>query len=335
MDSETSEEKSVKQCPNCKTFVQYDYSVCPSCGHIFDVPKGERKFVRTPAPSLQIGRPRNINVILLMYFFFAGYMVLNGIAAISGGDIAAAIYSFVLVAVEMFLWLGTRKKLRFAYKAGLLVSFFVIGFFSLALISAIILTLVAEELVIAVIIATAGIMGMKVIIIVLLFREKDYFTESFSKKPELQVRETVPEIPASVPSYQAESTETTPEYRAEPMDQMIATHLNAAKSSWEIAENAFKNAIWVEFSLRADDAIQNLIKGRYIQLFGPVKPDMSILPMVEAIRLRGYALPEKEEFEKWMTFRENVAKGTHSPEEMEIVEAYPFYRRVFDTLGLG
>jgi hypothetical protein len=328
MESEVPEEKRVKQCPNCKTFVQYDYSVCPNCGHVFEVPKGERKSLRMPTPSPKSETPRTINIIQLLYFFFASYMLLNGISAISIGEIVAAIYSFILVAVEMFLWLATRKKLRIAYKAGLIVSFFIIGFFSLGLIATIIVP-VAAEVIISVIIAAAGILGMNVIIIILLLREKDYFTESLSGKRELPVKESIPEIPA--PSYQ---TEAAPAYKAESMNQVITTHLNAAKSSWKIAENAYKNAVWVEFILRADDAIQNLIKGRYMQLFGPIKPGMAVLPMVEAIRLRGYQLPESDEFEKWMTFREDVAKGTHSPEEMEVVKAYPFYRRILDILGV-
>ncbi|MFX1520643.1 MAG: hypothetical protein ACFFCD_12070 [Promethearchaeota archaeon] len=329
MESEVPEEKHVKQCPNCKTFVQYNYSVCPSCGHVFDVPKDERKSLRTPAPS-KLSRPRSINIILLLYFFFAAYMLLNGATAMiflaaEGGLIAGLILVIVGI-VDLVLFWFTRRKLRIAYLAGLVIgSIELVGLGALTVLYA----LLTGDLLLA--LPIFGLVGMKVIIVFLLFREKDYFTESLSGKEELPVKESIPEIPA--PSYQTASTEPAPAYKAESINQVITTYLNAAKNSWEIAENAYKNAVWVEFILRADDAIQNLIKGRYIQLFGPIKPGMAVLPMVEAIRLRGYQLPESDEFEKWMAFREDVAKGTHSPEEMEVVKAYPFYRRVFDIIG--
>ncbi len=332
MENETSEEKRVKQCPNCKTFVQYDYSVCPLCGQYFDVPKSERKFVSTPT-SPQIGRPRNINVILLMYFFFAAYMLINGLTAIFfvtiPGAIIAGLFIIIIGIIDLVLSIFTRRKLRIAYLAGLIVAFIEIGFFSLALL-AILLFPVTDG---GVIVTSVGLLGMKIVIVFLLFREKDYFTDSF-RKQELPVKESIPDIPATTLPYQTESTEPVVlEYQAESLDQEIKTYLNSAKNSWKIAENSYKNAVWVEFVLRADDAINSLIKGRYIQLFGPIKPGMSIIPMVEAIRLRGYQLPEREDFEKWINFRENIAKGIEKPEEAEIVDAYPFYHQIFDKLG--
>jgi hypothetical protein len=330
MESETPEEKRVKQCPNCKTFVQSDYLVCPNCGHVFEVPKGERKSLRIPTSRPKSEIPRSISIIQLLYFFFASYMLLNGATAMillaaEGGLIGGLILVIVGIVDLVLVWL-TRRRLRIAYLAGLIIG-------SIELVGLGVLTglyaLLTGDLLLA--LPIYGLVGMKAIIVFLLFREKDYFTESLSGKKELPIKESIPEVP--VPSYQTESTEPAPAYKSESINQVITTHLNAAKSSWEIAENAYKNAVWVEFILRADDAMQNLIKGRYMQLFGPIKPGMAVLPMVEAIRLRGFQLPESEEFEKWKTFREDVAKGTHSPEEMEVVKAYPFYRRVFDTLG--
>ncbi len=331
MESETSEEKRVKQCPYCKTFVQSDYSVCPSCGHIFDIPKDERKFIRTPTPSLQIGRPRNINVILLMYFFFGAYMLINGATAMiflaAEGGIIGGLILVIIGGIDLVLSVLTRRRLRIAYLIGLFLGLIEIAGF--VVLTGLYLILTGDTLIA---LPIFGLIVMKSVIVFLLFREKNYFTERFSRK-QVQVSGSIPEIPASSPVYQAELTEQAPSYPTESLDQMITSYLTTAKNSWDIAENAYKNATWVEFILRADDAIQNLIKGRYIQLFGPIKPGMSILPMVEAIRLRGYQLPEGDEFDKWTTLREDVAKGTHSPEEMEIVKAYPFYRRVLDILG--
>ena len=332
MENETSEEKRVKQCPNCKTFVQYDYSVCPSCGHYFDVPKSERKFVSTPARSPQIGRPRNINVIMLMYFFFAAYMLINGATAMiflaAEGGIIGGLILVIVGAIDLVLSFFTRRRLRIAYLAGLVIG--ILETVGLVGLTGLYVILTADTLIA---LPMFGLIFMKAIIVFLLLREKNYFTEGF-RKQELPVKESISEIPATISSYQTESTEPVVlEYQAESLDQEIKTYLNSAKSSWKIAENSYKNAVWVEFVLRADDAINSLIKGRYIQLFGPIKPGMSIIPMVEAIRLRGYQLPEREDFEKWINFRENIAKGIEKPEEAEIVDAYPFYHQIFDKLG--
>lgn len=333
MENETSEEKRVKQCPNCKTFVQYDYSVCPSCGHYFDVPKSERKFVSTPARSPQIGRPRNINVIMLMYFFFAAYMLINGATAMiflaAEGGIMGGLILVIVGVIDLVLSLLTRRRLRIAYLAGLVIG--ILETVGLVGLTGLYVILTGDTLIA---LPMFGLIFMKAIIVFLLLREKNYFTEGF-RKQELPAKESISGIPATISSYQTESTEPVVlEYQAESLDQEIKSYLNSAKNSWKIAEKSYKNAVWVEFVLRADDAINSLIKGRYIQLFGPIKPGMSIIPMVEAIRLRGYQLPEREDFEKWINFRENIAKGIEKPEEAEIVEAYPFYDQIFDKLGL-
>jgi hypothetical protein len=330
MESDTSEEQRVKQCPNCKTFVQYDYSVCPNCGHVFEVPKGERKTLRIPTSRPRSETPRTISIIQLLYFFFAAYMLLNGATAMiflaaEGGLIGGLILVSIGI-VDLVLYWFTRRKLRIAYLAGLIIG--TLELVGLGLLTGLYVLLTGDLLLT---LPIFGLVGMKAIIVFLLFREKNYFTESLSGKKELPVREGISEIPESK---EPTLTEPEPEYQSESLQQEINTYLNSAKNSWKIAENAYKNGAWVEYILRADDAIKSLIKGRYLQLFGPIKPGMSILPMVEAIRLRGYQLPEREEFEKWIAFRDDIAKGVEKQKDWEdIIDAYPFYQQVFDKLG--
>jgi hypothetical protein len=244
------------------------------------------------------------------------------------GNIIGGLILVIIGGIDLVLSLLTRRRLRIAYLAGIVIGLVeAVGFVAL---TGLYLILTGDTLIA---LPIFGLIVMKAVIVFLLFREKNYFTEGF-RKQEIPVKEGIPEIPVTTSQYQSESKEPVVlEYQAESLDQEIKTHLNSAKSSWEIAENSYKNAVWVEFVLRADDAINSLIKGRYIQLFGPIKTGMSIIPMVEAIRLRGYQLPEREEFEKWINFRENIAKGIEKPEEAEIVDAYPFYRQIFDELG--
>jgi len=267
-----------------------------------------------------------------MYFFFAAYMLINGVTAMiflaAEGGIIAGLVLVIIGGIDLVLSFLTRRRFRIAYLAGLVIGLLeTVGFIVL---TGLYLILTGDTLIA---LPIFGLILMKVVIVFLLFRVKNYFTEGFGKQ-KIPVREGIPELTTTTSSYQTESTEPVVlEYQAESLDQEIKTYLNSAKSSWEIAENSYKNAVWVEFVLRADDAINSLIKGRYIQLFGPIKSGMSIIPMVEAIRLRGYQLPEREDFEKWINFRENIAKGIEKAEKAEIVDAYPFYQQIFDKLG--
>ena len=259
-------------------------------------------------------------------------MLVNGATAMiflaAEGGIIGGLVLIIIGAIDLVLSFFTRRRLKIAYLAGLIIGGLeAVGFVAL---TGLYLILTGDTLIA---LPIFGLILMKVIIVFLLLREKNYFTEGF-RKQEIPVKERISEIPTTISSYQTESTEPVePEYQAESLDQEIKTYLDSAKNSWKLAENSYKNAVWVEFVLRADDAINSLIKGRYIQLFGPIKPGMSIIPMVEAIRLRGYQLPEREDFEKWINYRENLAKGIEKPEETEIVDAYPFYQQIFDKLG--
>jgi hypothetical protein len=198
------------------------------------------------------------------------------------GNIIGGLILVIIGGIDLVLSLLTRRRLRIAYLAGIVIGLVeAVGFVAL---TGLYLILTGDTLIA---LPIFGLIVMKAVIVFLLFREKNYFTEGF-RKQEIPVKEGIPEIPVTTSQYQSESKEPVVlEYQAESLDQ----------------------------------------------LFGPIKTGMSIIPMVEAIRLRGYQLPEREEFEKWINFRENIAKGIEKPEEAEIVDAYPFYRQIFDELG--